>query len=133
MSALVSDGNVTKPSFIISQTIQKHISGARNQATIGLDIRLHHKHGSSDVIKLLNSHSLVSSYYEVLRFFCKSADSYVSKNTDIIISYEVGSSQWNLDQSLAGGQHRCNGLQTQRIEGNTCHGHRVHSASSWYH
>ena len=81
VSALVSDGNVTKP----SQTMQPHISGASNQATIGFDIKLHHKLGSSDVIKLRNSHGLVSSYNEVLRF-CKSAASYVSKNTDIIIS-----------------------------------------------
>ena len=29
VSALVSDGNVTKPSLTISQTIQQHISGAR--------------------------------------------------------------------------------------------------------
>ena len=85
VSAQVSDGNVTKPSLTISQTMQPHISGARNQATIGFDIKLHHKLGSSDVIKLLNNHDLVSSYYEVLRF-CKSATSYVSKNTDIIIS-----------------------------------------------
>ena len=85
VSALVSDGNVTKPSLTISQNMQPHISGARNQATIGFDIKLHHKLGSSDVIKLRNSHGLVSSYYEVLRF-CKSAASYVSKNTDIIIS-----------------------------------------------
>ena len=68
VSALVSDGNVTKPSLTISQTIQQHINGARNQAAIGLDMKLHHKHGSSDVIKLLNSHGLVSSYYEALRF-----------------------------------------------------------------
>ena len=85
VSALVSDGNVTKPSLTISQTMQPHISGARNQATIGFDIKLHHKLGSSDVIKLRNSHGLVSSYYEVLRF-CKSAASYVSKNTGITIS-----------------------------------------------
>ena len=55
VSALVSDGNATKPSLTISQTIQQHISGARNQATIGLDIRLHHKHGSSDVIIALSA------------------------------------------------------------------------------
>ena len=29
-----------------------------------------------------------------------------------------------------GGQHRCNGLQSQQFEKNTCHGHRVHSAST---
>ena len=55
VSALVSDGNATKPSLTISQTIQQHISGARNQATIGLDIRLHHKHGNSDVIIALSA------------------------------------------------------------------------------
>ena len=41
--------------------------------------------------------------------------------------------QWNLDQFLAGGvggQHRCNSLQSQRFERNTCHGHRVHSLST---
>ena len=85
VSALVSDGNVTKPSLTISQTMQPHISVARNQATIGFNIKLHLKLGSSDVIRLRNSHGLVSSYYEVLRF-CKSAASYVSKNIDIIIS-----------------------------------------------
>ena len=38
VSALVSDGNVTKPPLTISQTMQPHISGASNQATIGFDI-----------------------------------------------------------------------------------------------
>ena len=61
MSALVSDGNATKPSLTISQTIQQHISGARNQATIGLDIKLHHKHGNSDVIIALSA--------PIVRFF----------------------------------------------------------------
>ena len=61
VSALVSDGNATKPSLTISQTIQQHISGARNQATIGLDIKLHHKHGSSDVIIALSA--------PIVRFF----------------------------------------------------------------
>ena len=61
VSALVSDGNATKPSLTISQTIQQHISGARNQATIGLDIKLHHKHGNSDVIIALSA--------PIVRFF----------------------------------------------------------------
>ena len=102
VSSLVSDGNVTKPSLTISQTIQQHISGARNQATIGSDIKLHHKHGSSDAIKLLNSHGLVSSYYEGLWFLQISCLICFEEHW---YNYTIRSwsSQWSLDQYLAGG------------------------------
>lgn len=62
------------------QCIQQHISGTCNQTTLGLAMKLHHKHGSSELIKTLNEHGIVTSYDEVLRFR-KSAAQFVSKNT----------------------------------------------------
>lgn len=78
-SALVSDGGVTKPSLTLAQCIQQHINKTRNQTTLGLAVKLYHKYGSSDLIRTLNEHGLVTTYDEVL-WFRKSAASYVSKN-----------------------------------------------------
>ena len=68
VSELVSDGKVSKKSISLSQAIQTHITGARNQTTLGLAVKLHHRHGSSELIKDLHQHGFVVSYDEVLRF-----------------------------------------------------------------
>ena len=52
VSSLVSGGAITKPSLTLGQCIQQHICGAgRNQTISGLAVKLHHKHGSSELIK----------------------------------------------------------------------------------
>ena len=67
--SLVSEGAITKRSLTLAQCIQQHICGAgRNQTTLGLAVKLHHKYGSSDLIKTLNEHGITSTYDEVLRF-----------------------------------------------------------------
>ena len=69
VSSLVSGGAITKPSPTLAQCNQQHICGAgRNQTILGLAVKLHHKHGSPDLIKTLNKHSITSTYDEVLRF-----------------------------------------------------------------
>ena len=42
ISKLVSNGEITKPSLSLSQSIQQHISSTQNQTTLGLGIKLHH-------------------------------------------------------------------------------------------
>ncbi len=80
VSSLVSGGAISKPSLTLAQCIQQHIGGAgRNQTTLGLAVKLHHKHGSSELIKTLNEHGITSTYDEVLRFR-KSVGKYVSDN-----------------------------------------------------
>ena len=45
------------------------ICGAgRNQTILRLAVKLHHKHGSSELIKTLNEHGTKRTYGEVLRF-----------------------------------------------------------------
>ena len=70
VSSLVPGGAITtKPSLTLAQCSQQHICGAgRNQTTLGLAVKLHHKHGSSEFIKTLIEHGITSTYDEVLRF-----------------------------------------------------------------
>jgi len=95
VSSLVSGGAITKPSLTLAQCIQQHIGGAgRNQTTLGLAVKLHHKHGSSEIIKTLNEHGITSTYDEVLRFR-KSVAKFVSdKQSDyhkkLGLSTEIG-------------------------------------------
>ena len=79
VSKLVSNGEVTKASLSLSQSLQYRITKTRNQTTLGLGVKLHHKYGSSDLIQILNEHGYIVSYDEVLRFH-KSAAKYVSDN-----------------------------------------------------
>ena len=80
VSSLVSDGFTTKQSLTLAQCIQQHIGGAnRNQTTLGLAVKLHHKHGSSELIRTLNEHGITCTYEEVLRFR-KSVANFVSDN-----------------------------------------------------
>ena len=53
ISMLVSNGTVTKQSLSLSQSIQAHITNTGYQTTFGLAVKLHHRHGSSELIKLL--------------------------------------------------------------------------------
>ena len=55
------------------------ISNSTNQTTLGLAVKLHHKFGSSELVKLLNEHGIVTTYDEVMRFR-KSAAKYISGN-----------------------------------------------------
>ena len=74
---------MSKKSISLSQAIQTHITGARNQTTLGLAVKLHHRHGSSELIKDLHQHGFVVSYDEVLRFR-KSAADFVMEKAEIL-------------------------------------------------
>ena len=79
ISKLVSNGEVTKASPSLSQSIQYCMTNRRNQTTLDLGVKLHHKFGSRDLIGILNEHGYTVSYDEVLRFR-KSAARYVGNN-----------------------------------------------------
>ena len=83
ISDLVSGGEVTKKSLSLSQSIQSHITGTRNQTTLGLGVKLQHRYGSFELIKLLHEHGFVSTYDEVLRFR-KSAARFLGDNAPIL-------------------------------------------------
>lgn len=76
VSKLVSNGEVTKVSLSLSQSIQQHITNGCNQTTLGLGVKLHHKFGSRDLIDILHDHAT----YDEVRRFRKSAAKYVSEN-----------------------------------------------------
>ena len=82
VAKLVSGGDTTMKSLCISQIIQSHITKTRNQTTLGLAVKLHHEHGSSKLIRLLNRFGLTVTYDEVLRFQ-KSAAKFLSDNPNI--------------------------------------------------
>ena len=54
ISILVSKGTITKKSLTLAQCIQQHIAeyngSRRNQTSLGLALKLHHKIGSSELI-----------------------------------------------------------------------------------
>ena len=80
VSSLVSGCAITKPSLTMVQCIQQHIGGTNINLTIlGLAVKLHHKHDSSELGNTLNEHGIGSSYDEVLRFR-KSVAKFVSDN-----------------------------------------------------
>ena len=57
VSSLVSGGAITKPSLTLAQCIQQHADGtSSNQTMLGLAVKLHHKHGSSELVKTINKH-----------------------------------------------------------------------------
>lgn len=88
ISKLVSTGEITKASLSLSQSIQQHITNARNQTTLGLGVKLHHKYGSRDLIDILYEHGYIASYDEVRRFR-KSTAKYVSENA-LMLHQAVG-------------------------------------------
>lgn len=67
------NAEVAKQSFSLSQSIQSHITGYHSQTTLGLAVKIHHKPGTSELMKDLSHHGYVTSYDEVLHF-CKSAE-----------------------------------------------------------
>jgi hypothetical protein len=83
ISDLISEGEVTKQSLSLSQSIQSHITNTRNQTTLGLAVKLQHHYGSSELLKLLHEHGFTSTYDEVLRFR-KSAAHYLGDNKEIV-------------------------------------------------
>ena len=95
VSSLVYGGEITKPSLTLAQCIQHHVSRTNiNLTTLGLAVKLHHKHGSSELVKTLNEHGITSSYDEVLRFR-KSVAKFVSDNQSdfnkkLGLSMEIG-------------------------------------------
>ena len=68
ISKLVSNGNITKCSLSLAQSIQSCITKTSNQTTLGLAVKLHHKFGSRDLIDILHDYGYISTYEEVLRF-----------------------------------------------------------------
>ena len=95
VSCLISGGAITKQSLTLAQCIQQHICGAgRNQTTLGLAVKLHHKYGSKELIQTLNEHGITATYDEVLRFR-KSVAKFVSDNQseyhkELGLSTEIG-------------------------------------------
>ena len=83
VAELISDGEITKKALSLSQTIQSHVTSTRNQTTLGLAVKLHHHHGSSEIIRLLHEHGFVISYDEVRRFR-KSAAKLLGDNVDVL-------------------------------------------------
>ena len=77
ISCLVSGGGITKQALTLAQCVEQHISGNTNQTTLGIAVKLHHKHSSRELIQTLNEHGIIASYDELLRFL-KSADNFVS-------------------------------------------------------
>ena len=61
VSKLVSNGDVTKKSLSLSQSIQHCITSARNQTALGLAIQLHSKFGSRDLLDILHDHGYICS------------------------------------------------------------------------
>ena len=68
VSKLVSNGETTRKSLSISQTIQTHITNSFTPTTLGLAVKLNHRFGSREVISLLHEYGFLASYDEVLRF-----------------------------------------------------------------
>ena len=95
VSSLATGGTITKPSLSLTKCIQQHVGGTnRNQTTLGLVMKRHHKQGSSELVKTLNEHGITSSYDEVLRFR-KSVAKFVSDNQSdyhkkLGLSMEIG-------------------------------------------
>ena len=80
VSSLVYGGAITKPSLTLAQCIQHHVGRTTTNLTmLWLAMKLHHKHGSSELVKTLNKHVITSSYDEVLRFR-KSVAKFASDN-----------------------------------------------------
>ena len=68
VSSLVSGGAITKPSLTLAQCIQQHVDGtSSNQTTLGLSVKLLHKHGSWELVKTVNKrdHKFIRQSYEV--------------------------------------------------------------------
>ena len=74
-----ANGELNKSAVTISRCIHQHISNSTNQTTLDLAVKLHHKFGISELVKLLNEHGIVTTYDEVMQYR-KSAANYISVN-----------------------------------------------------
>ena len=83
VSELVSNGKVTQQSLSLTQAVQGHITHTRNQMTLGLAVKLQHRHGGSELIRLLHDHGFIVSYDEVIRFR-KSAAKFVGDKSSVL-------------------------------------------------
>jgi len=83
ISELVLGGKVTKKSLSLTQAVQSHIAGTRTQTTLGLAVKLHHRYGSSELIKLLHDHGFIVSYDEIIRFR-KSAANFAGEKSSVL-------------------------------------------------
>ena len=68
LSKIIANGEVTKASLSLSQSIQYSITDLRNQTTLRMGLKLHHKFGCSDLIHISHEHGYTVSYEEVLQF-----------------------------------------------------------------
>ena len=91
VAQLVSNGKKDKVSLTLSSCIQQHIASSNNQVTLGLALKLNHKLGSAELVKLLHEHGLVASY-EVL-LFCKSAAKYMCDHKKDVSEQVIGFSK----------------------------------------
>ena len=67
-SKLVSHGQVTRISITMAQAIQAKITKCWNQTTLGLAVKLHHRHDSKELVTQLHDYGITATYDEVLRF-----------------------------------------------------------------
>ena len=86
VAELVSGGEVTKKAVCLSQAIQSHVTSTRNQTTLGLAVKLHHHHGSSELVRTLHEFGFSVSYDEVRRFK-KSAAKLIGDDKDILYKF----------------------------------------------
>ena len=92
VAQLVSNGKKDKVALTLSPCIQQHIASSNNQVTLGWALKLHHKFGSAEFVKLLHEHGLVASYDEVL-LFCKSAAKYMCDHKKDVSGQIIGFSK----------------------------------------
>ena len=89
VAQLVSNGKKDNVVLTLSSCIQQHIASSNNQVTLGLALKLHHKFGSAELVKLLHEHGLVESYDEVL-LFRKSAAKYMCDHKKDVSEQVIG-------------------------------------------
>ena len=71
------------------------ITHTRNQTTLGLAVKLQHKHGCSELIRLLHDHGVIVSYDEVIRFR-KSAAKFVGDSDRNNILHQAMGLSWRV-------------------------------------
>ena len=123
---LVSNGQLNKSAVTMSQCIQQHMTNSTTQTTLHIAVRLHHKFGSSQLVKLLNEHGVVTTYDEVMRF-CKSAAKYMNGNGSKV--HELISFMWRVDPIFGWFDHfniivcTPNGFRETHAMANKCRQH----------
>ena len=133
VSKLISNGEVTKASLSLSQSIQYRITKTWNITTPGLGVKLHHKFGSSDLIHILNGRGYTASYDEVLQF-CKSVES--MSVTMLLCCIRWWGSLGQSDSYLLVWQLSVVGVDSKwlpRDPSRAHHRNRISNAPSWDH